>query len=117
MRQRKKTQRKARTTMSQYARYLAFACALTLLGPYFAVAQGNPEAQSAQDLRRQLDELRVQMSDQMRQMNALQTRIEEMERVKTATPAAAPAADQQAAVPPPVTTKHVSEATTNYQTF
>jgi len=53
------------------------------------------------------------MTEQTRQMNALQARIAEMERAKTEPPPVAPASDQ----PPSVSTKQVSEATTNYQTF
>jgi len=57
--------------------------------------------------------LKGQMTEQTRQMNALQARIAEMERAKTEPPPVAPASDQ----PPSVSTKQVSEATTNYQTF
>src|SRR4051794_33651831 len=98
--------RNARTTMSELTRYLVFGCAVALLAPHFAIAQASPEAQNPQELRRQLDELRVQQAEQMRLMNALQARIEEMERMKTL---AAPATDQQAAVPPSVPTKQVGE--------
>jgi hypothetical protein len=109
-------------TMINHARHIAFVYAVTLLGPHVAEAQTSPEAQSAQELRQQLDELRSQMADQMKRMNTLQTRLEEMERARTAAP---PAAPQQAAtpaassanVPPSVSTDQVKEATTKYKTF
>ena len=98
--------------MSHLARYLIFGCLVAFVAPHCAVAQ-NPEAQNTQELRRQLDELKAQMSEQMRQMSTLQTRIEEMERAKTLAPPPATASDQ----PPSVPTKQVSESTSNYQTF
>jgi len=98
--------------MSHLARCWVFGCLVTFVAPRFAIGQ-NPEVQSPQELRRQLDELKAQMAEQTRQMNALQTRIEGMERAKTEAPPAATAADQ----PPSVPTKQVSQATTDYQTF
>jgi len=94
--------------MSQLARYLVFGCVATLVAPYHAFAQTSLE-----ELRRQLEELKAQTTEQTRQINALQTRIAEMERAKTEAPPAASASDQ----PPSVSSKQVSEATTNYQTF
>ena len=101
--------------MNQYTRSLLFACAVALLASDFAVAQPSSEPQNPPELRRQLDELRVQIAEQTRQMNALQTRIEDMERTKAAAPAAT--VDQQATVPPAIATQYVMDATTNYQTF
>jgi hypothetical protein len=83
-----------------------FGCVIAFLASRSAAGQ-NPEAQ---ELRRQLDELKAQLSDQTKQMNTLQTRIEELERVKTV---AASAPDQ----PPSAPTKQVSEVTSNYQTI
>ena len=111
---RRKPIRKARTIMNQYARSLLFACAAALLASDLAVAQPSPEPQTP-ELRRQLDELRVQIAEQTRQMNVLQTCIEDIERTKAAAPASA--VDQQATVPPAITTQYVMDATTNYQTF
>ena len=92
--------------MKKFAMYMAFACLLTLEGPRLVMAQTNPETQNAQELRRQLDQMRGQM-------NAIQARIDGLERASTA-----PAADQQTAAPPAAaSTNQVSDATTKYQTF
>ncbi len=54
------------------------------------------------------------------QIRALQARLDQMESAKAATPPATPPATSSATestVPPSVSTKQVSDATTNYQTF
>ena len=84
-----------------------------------ASAQQTTANQSVDDLKRQLDELRVQMAGQTRQINALQARLEEMQREKppATLTAGSQAADQQPSIPPPIDTKQVGQTTTNYQTF
>jgi hypothetical protein len=77
-----------------------------------ASGQAGAQGQSADDLRRQLDDLRAQMADQMKQVSAIQSRLDEMARAKTA------ASNPDAAPPPsPAAGGEVSEATTGYQTF
>jgi hypothetical protein len=95
---------------------LLLLAGITLLSAPAGAQQITPN-QSADDLKRQLDELRAQMAGQMRQINALQARFEEMQRQTATFTAAAPAADQQPSTPPPVPTKHVGETTTSYTTF
>jgi hypothetical protein len=98
--------------------YLIAGC-LTFLMPTGANAQAGAGDQTSQELRRQLEVLRTQMDAQMKQMTALQTRLDEMDRGKTTTVsvAATTPADQQATAPPPVPGDHVGQTTTNYQTF
>jgi len=62
--------------MKRFARWLVFGCLIALLSPLIVVAQTSPEGQSAQELRRQLDELRAQMAAQTKLMNAIQTRLD-----------------------------------------
>src|SRR4051812_22349 len=103
--------------MKRCAMILLLAGLIAVVPPTGALAQQSASGQSADDVRRQLDELRVQMANQTRQVNALQARLDEMQRQNaTATPPAA-FVDQQATVPPTSTTHQVGEATTNYQTF
>lgn len=100
--------------------YIVFGCLAAAFAPLATNAQSSPQSQSAEDLRRQLDELRTQMAAQMKQINALQARLDEVEREKPQTPAAPaaqPAGQQQPEAPPEVPGEHVSEGTTNYQTF
>jgi len=103
--------------MKRRATYFIIGCLIMV--PFAASAQAGPEGQSAEDLRRQLDDLRVQMAAQMKQMSALRARLDEMDRQKTtavASPLASAGVDQPA-VPPSVPTQQVGEATTKYQTF
>jgi hypothetical protein len=81
------------------------------------MAQTAAKPGTTEELRQQLEELRAQVADQVKKMNGLQMRIEELDRAKAAAPPAAPASDQQPAAPPSIPTKQVSEATTQYQTF
>jgi hypothetical protein len=114
----KEADQNKRGTMRRFATCFIFGWLTIVLVPLAATAQGG--GQSAEDLRRQLDELRGQMATQMRQVNALQARLDELERQKTAavaTPGAPAAVDQQATVPPAVTTQQVGPTTTTYQVF
>ena len=99
--------------MKYPASCLAIGC-LALLLPAIVSAQAGGE--SPQELRRQLDTLRTQMTEQTRLMNAVQARLDELERAKVAPPIPG-TPEQQPAVPPSVPTQQVSEATSNYQTF
>ena len=102
--------------MRRCAVYLAVAGLAAMLAPTRIVAQ--PTTQGADDLRKQIDELRTQMVTQTRQLNALQARLEEMQKEKpAANGVAAAAAEQVSSTPPPIPSQQVSEATTNYQTF
>src|SRR4051812_31835136 len=104
--------------MKHPASYLIAGCLAILLA---VAAHAQAGGESPQELRRQLDGLRTQMAEQMKQMNAVQARLDELERAKVAAPTTTTAAQEQQPpvppVPPSVPTQHVSEATTNYQTF
>lgn len=93
--------------MKPSAKTLLLACLATALTILPATAQ------SAAELRQQLDALRSQMDAQAKLMNDLQGRINELEKAKTA-PAAV---EQQAVLPPATPSGQVSETTTIYQTF
>src|SRR5579864_8693671 len=87
---------------------------------FSAGAQTPAGAQSPEELRRQLDELRAQMAAQTKRINAIQAQLDEQGNEKAvARPQPSPSADagQQSNVPPAVPTQQVSEATSNYQTF
>ena len=110
--------------MKRYEAYSIMVCLIAIVAPVCAFAQAAPEGQSADDLRRQLDELRSQMATQMKQMNALQARLDEMERQKTTVPAnaltagtAAAGPEQLATLPAGTSSQEVSQATTEYETF
>ena len=90
---------------------------LAVLLPVSAYAQAGAASQDAQELRRQLDVLRAQMAEQMKQMTFIQTRLDDLERTKATTAVTIAATTQESDVPPSIPTQHVSEATTNYQTF
>ncbi|MEO8594446.1 MAG: DcaP family trimeric outer membrane transporter [Candidatus Solibacter sp.] len=99
-------------------------CAVSLLLAGIALFSAPARAQqatanlSADEVKRQLDELRVQMANQTRLINALQARLEEIQKEKppATITATAAAADQQSSTPPPVSTQQVGETTTNYVT-
>ena len=101
--------------MKVYGTYLAVGCLIALVTILPAVAQTNPESQSPEDLRRQLDALRVQMDNQAKLMNQLQARLDELEKAKTATLAPA-AAGQESTPPPGPPSGEVGQATASYQT-
>ena len=104
--------------MKRYVICSVIACLATILTPLHAVAQPNAASQGTQELRRQLDELRAQMAAQMRQMNALQTRIDELERTRTAAvPAGAVAPSEAQGVPAQAQSPHIGAATASNQTF
>jgi len=71
----------------------------------------------AQELRRQLDEMRAQMAAQTQRMNEIQTRLTELEQKKTAVAAAPAAAADQDLVLPEQTSTYVNPATRSRQTF
>ena len=99
---------------------IILGCLAAAFAPLATNAQPSPQSQGADDLRRQLDELRNQMAAQMKQINALQARLDEVEREKpqtTTAPGAKPASPQQPDTPPEVPGEQVSEATTKYKTF
>jgi len=102
---------------------LAFWAASTM--PVAIVAQSDPSNQDAKELRKQLDELREQMSK-------VQARLGELENSRSAdnskaaevpVPSAAPAGKQEGAIEaaqPPLqgeTSKQVGQATASYMTF
>jgi hypothetical protein len=108
--------------MKRFARWLVFGCLIALLSPLIVVAQTSPEGQSAQELRRQLDELRAQMAAQTKLMNAIQTRLDTLEQAKQAAAPAQPPAQTAAAAeptgpPPAQPSGHVGAGTSSYQTF
>ncbi len=108
--------------MKRCALYFLLGCLPVALAPSTASAQtgaaGVP-AQNADDLRTELEQLRAQMAAQMRQIGALQARLDEMQRQKPAAAASVvnPVADQMATPPAAAPTPQVSGATTGYQTF
>lgn len=96
---------------------IAVSVFIVAMAPVNAGAQSDSDSQSAQELRKQLDQLRDQM-------NKVQARLDDLEAAKANGPENAAANASQGGViqaeKPPLqgpTSKHVGEATSSYEEF
>jgi hypothetical protein len=106
--------------MKPCAKYVTIACLSGLLTSFPIAAQTNPEAENAQELRRQLDELRAQMEAQTGLMNKIQARLDDLEKAKAPAPLVAEAVaevDKQQVPAPSPPSAYLSDAIRNYRTF